>query len=483
MDRCITTIGKSYEPMEEVKYPSEQFPYDGDKDLTDGLYLTKPIMPYAAEYYYQRIDILASMIDVMAEDTILSSDIDIESERLDTSEIVEKLSDFRREIGFCVQDYCLYGAGCLLIQEDTVNNTFMLQHVPQNQLSIAKQEFSPDGKHYPVVVQQFDSRVAVESFEDRQFLMFDHEYPEGFEETLQNYSGMVAWMGGSMFFNYYHFPDYVQLLKDMDNKIAIQKLDLKRFKNGNNTNGLLLLNKTGVKTLRSNQQVNDEEAPVEIDDFLPPYPAALKEALNKAQFANLVWYEESDAPMEMNYVQLNNDNWQYLEEKIKNLNEALLARWKIPAERLGINTVKESMNSNRLLTIYQIYLDYLRSFQNNVIIPLLQNILFSLYGEKFSISMSVPSFPELQAAEMENIRLNFDMGLISYGDAVREMRKFYEDIDEIELDEEVANDYFYKGKSLTNRQLGMELMESFGGVSNFGNNTNQPSNNENPELE
>jgi len=84
---------------------------------------------------------------------------------------------------------------------------------------------------------------------------------------------------------------------------------------------------------------------------------------------------------------------------------------------------------------------------------------------------------------MENIRLNFDMGLITYGDAIREMRKYYEDIDEIEIDEEVANDYFYKGKSLSNRQLGAELMESFGGVNNFGNNTNERNNNEEPELQ
>jgi len=212
----------------------------------------------------------------------------------------------------------------------------------------------------------------------------------------------------------------------------------------------LILNKTGVKTLKSNvNQVDDdgEPVPATLDDVLPTYPSLLKKELNSSGFGNAIFYEESDQPLTANYVNLSQENYEYLDTKLNNLKDNLISRSKIPRERYMLNDIKESMNSQKTVAFWEIYTKYLASLQGHEIIPVIRNILEIIYGVTFKVSLTVPEFEEIKNSRINEIRENFKTGLITFGEAITEIANI--EGKTVNLDENpLFDEYFYNGQPM-----------------------------------
>ncbi|MGL6298664.1 MAG: hypothetical protein ACRC1M_05785 [Methanobacteriaceae archaeon] len=387
---------------------------DESKDHGGGSYLEKPINPQLANFLYLKNYLLASSIEIFQEDVVMNNIIKVNSESKDVSDIMETLNNHRDEISYMYGDYKLYGAGaCKIIRTET---GFVLNHLPQDQLNIKKVNIN--GKLYPLVEQVIDYTVQSTEDKNKLFLLHNISYPK---EIIASYKieGVLLWIGKSRSYNYYTVPFYIQNVPDMRNGIIIDALDEEQLKQGNNTNGVLILSKSGVKRLKSNDGSDDsDDAPI-----MPSNVQTVKTALEKGGIGNAMLYDESDTPLTATYVSLSNSNNDYLDSKIEQLKNSIISRSKIPRERYMINDIKEPMNSQKTMAFWSIY-NVFASSEQTVLEKILVDLINFLYViDDVEVDMTTPIFEEIVSLSIEETLRLLNEGMITYGGASTEINR------------------------------------------------------------
>lgn len=398
--------------FKQLQVATELDEIDDSKDYGEGSYLQKPIPPELADYLYLKNYLLASSIEIFEEDVVKKNIIKLKSDEYDVQDIMDQLNKFRDEFSYAYGDYKQYGAGALKIMK--TETSFILVHLPQSQLNIEKIEI--DGGLYPVVEQVTDYSVQSNNKNNKRFLLYNVSYPKAIER--EEIEGVLLWIGKSRQFNYYSIPFYVQVVPEMKNGIIIGALDQEQLKQGNNTNGVLILSKSGVKRLKSNDSKDDSDsAPI-----TPSNVQIVKSALEKGGIGNVVLYDESDDPLVSNYVSLSNSNNDYLDSKVEGLKNSIISRSKIPRERYMINDIKESMNSQKTLAFWDIYNVFVASEQN-IIEDHSVGLVKFLYGIDVEADMTTPIFEEMIALQIQ-VQLDLlNEGIITYGDCSAEINR------------------------------------------------------------
>ena len=430
-----------------------------------GNYVKRPIKATLAEYYYDNNEALANVVDIKQEDIIKTNYIHIEHDENDTSDPItvdffEKLlNDNKKDFALLIGDHTLYGAGAgEILAVDW--NIVKINHIPQTLLEIIIVKV--DGVDYPIV-QVKDYNHSVVGY----YRLLHFYYPENFPfQYKKKDMGYMFWYGGGMFNDFYDKPFYLQLIQEINSQIVVRELDTQTFNTGNQTSGIVYINKSGVQSLAANPVFDDIDPDLDIPDT-PPTPLTdpndpnnkkdpnlpenvdtLKKEINKAGLGNAFFYEETDDPMEINYINLTNNNQEYIMNKLNNYKIELYRRSNIPIERLMDSSNKESMNSQKTVAIWTIYLNSLNSQQQNFE-SLLSDYIFFVYEKELKITMDVPEFEEFRTARAQLAMDLFNNAALTHEAYVKRLNSIYEWVDVDNLSEWYSKDYFFNGKLLS----------------------------------
>ena len=446
----------------------------------EGSYVKRPIKSAQAELYYDNNEALANVVDIKQEDIVKTNYIHIESELSpDIVAFYEKiLNDNKKDLGLLIADHTLYGAGAgeiLVVDENTVE----IDHVPQRLLEIILIK-DKEGTEYPLVeVKDYNNKVVGYN------RLFSFFYPDNFMTEYKKFEiGYMFWYGGGQFNDFYDKPFYLQLVQDILSQISVKELDTKTFNSGNQLSGIVYINKSGVQSLNVNPPFKDVEfdtdnLPEDDEDpvtssTLPANVETLKTELGKAGFGNAFFYEETDDPMEMGYVNLTNNNQDYVIKKLESYKTEVYRRAKIPQERLMDSSIKESMNSQKTVAIWTIYLNSLNSAQQDFE-QLLNDYLFFIYNEILEVSIDVPEFEEFKIARAQLAMDLFKNGGLTHENYVKQLNSIYEWVETDNLNDWYSKEYFFNGKLLSDlttdnstSDSGLDLGSAMGGL--LGNN-------------
>jgi hypothetical protein len=442
------------------------------KDVNEGLnikksgnYVKRPIKATLAEYYYDNNEALANVVNIKQEDIIKTNYIHIEDDDEDTSDpntvdfFEQVLNENKEDLALLIGDHTLYGAGAgEIIAVDW--NTVKINHIPQKRLEIILVKL--DGIEYPIV-QVRDYKFSIVAY--NRLLHF--YYPDNFPYQIKSIdTGYMFWYGGGMFNDFYDKPFYLQLVQEINSQIVIRELDTQTFNTGNQLSGIVYINKSGVQSVAANPLFDDidpnletpETIPTEptdpnnphhkIDPNLPDNVETLKKEINKAGLGNAFFYEETDDPMQVNYINLTNNNQQYIINKLDSYKAEVYRRARIPIERLMDSGIKEAMNSHKTVAIWTIYLNSLNSQQQNFE-SLLSDYIFFIYQKELEVSIDVPEFEEFKIARAQLAMDLFNNAGLTHEAYVKRLNSIYEWVDVDNLSEWYCKDYFFNGKLLS----------------------------------
>jgi len=376
----------------------------------------RPIGKDMAKFLYNESKIIANSIKIKKEDIITNNNFYTTKDetKILNHYIINCLNFNKEELGLIISDHELYGAGCGVIRK--YKGYAKIDHLKQEFIELIQYGF--ENEIYPLVVYTNDHNT-------KYFKLFDYYYPDNFNfnnETLEQ----VFWFGGGQFNDFYSIPFYYQTIKDVLQVILNKVYDEQMLKNGNLISGIVYMNKSGVIKTRRNQPLNNPEDDGEplTSIVLPSNVQVIKTQIENAGFGNIFLYEESKEPLDINYIKLSNDNYDYLLTKLENAKEELMSGALIPPERFMWVNVKEAMNSHKTMTIWNIYLNSLSSEQNKIITSL-TDLFIILLDYEADIQINLPMIDELIASRQNLIIQAFQNGLITLRQAITQYNNLH----------------------------------------------------------
>lgn len=442
------------------------------KDEDEGYYINQPVNPKIAEYYYDKSDMVASSVDIYAEDTILTNKIIATNDEYDLSKLNKILNKLRLQLSYQYADKKLFGAGCskIVLFED---GTFTLVQLLQKTLRIKKIKHT-DGNFYPIIQQEYPKPGGGNDY--KYYKRFDIYYPPDLDNyNNKPFSGFVTWLGESQFNNYYEKPFWLQNNENIGAKISIETLDRITFNSGNNANGVFYFNQVGQHDFKSNRPpkpMGEEETKEEdllLSAVLPSNVEILKRELKTAGYGTAFLYEKTKNPMNLNYVKISNDNYDYISNKIKDINQSVISRSQIPRERYMFNDIKESMNSQKTQAFWEIYTTKIDSNQFEPE-SMLENLVEFIYGIVIDINIEVPLFSVIKTEKINMIKELFNSALLTLRQALNLINPYISelDLDEIDIEDPILDMRFFNGRSLTDFGGSYPDIESLGLGGVFG---------------
>lgn len=299
------------------------------------------------------------------------------------NKINEYLNKSSEELRNLLIDYLYAGWGAL---EYAWNNTeFKLQQVPIHTCSII--QVKVNNTQVYLLKQQINNSTNF-------FKIMGEDYPPEFNTYNNQPLGNVALIGGDNIYQFFSLPRWINSRDEILTEIAIKKGDYKTVVNGNIASGVLMIN------------LEPQLAkPVEYDDEGKPVPQKPREEVmnNELKASNggtAVLYNESNRQTTMDYVKLTNDNQGHLSELKVTAKESVLNDYNVPKTRLMDNTEKESMNSDKTKSIWEIYTINLQDEQKPVKI-FISELLYELYSIQIEVNISTPIFSDRRETEIK----------------------------------------------------------------------------------
>lgn len=311
-------------------------------------------------------------------------------------------------------DYNYAGWGAL---EYTWNNTeFKLQQIPIHTCSIIR--VSVQGSEVYLLKQKINSTTSY-------FKIMGETYPENFVRYDGKALSDAALIGGDNIYQFFSLPPWVQHYDEILTEIAIKKGDYKTVSKGNISSGILNIN---LKPQRVN--------PIKYDENGKPIKEksrqeVITDEIKSSKGGTAVIFTESDVPTNMDYVSLTNNNQAYLSELKKDTQLIVLNDYNIPLVRLMINTEKESMNSNKTQSIWEIYTLNLQNKQRNPK-QFIHELLFDLYKLDIDVAITTPIFSDRREIEVKLLSDTWNNGGINLKQYVTGLADY---IDVIELND------------------------------------------------
>lgn len=328
---------------------------------------------------------------------------------------VKKINDYLikniDELHNLAIDY--YYAGWAALEYAWNNTEFKLQQIPIHTCAVIR--VTIHGNNYYLLRQRINS-------ETRYFKIMGETYPENFNFYEGNELSYASLIGGDNIYQFFSLPKWVQNYEEILTEIAIKKSDYKTVSNGNISSGVLNINlepQTG-KPIRYDEDGNiiQEKSREEV-------------IANEIQSANggvAVIFTESNRPMNMDYVGLTNNNSSYLSQLKNECKSSVLNDYEIPLARLMINTEKESMNSDKTKSIWEIYTLNLKNKQKPFK-QFLAELLFELYSLKITVDIATPIFSDRREVEVKLHSQAWNDGAINLKQYVTALSEFLSVID------------------------------------------------------
>ena len=363
-----------------------------DKDTADnGVELIPPVSMRNCLYVFENSSYVAKSARILANDvlfnniTLSSSDLNDDDSVLkeQVKQIQEYLMSNIDELYNLAVDYYYSGWGAI---EYVWNNTqFSLKQIPIHTCKIKRITIN---KEYVFLLEQkINSKT-------KYFKIMGETYPEDFLFYNGEKLGYTAIIGGDNIYQFYSLPYWVQDYKKILTQIAISEADYKTVANGNISSGILNINLepqiAPAIEYDQNGNIIEQTSRQEI----------IENELLNANGGTAVIFTESNRQVKLDYVNLTNNNYSYLSDLGDKCQQAVLNDYNIPLVRLMINTEKESMNSNKTQSIWEIYTLNLRNEQKKWK-QFINELLFELYGMDLNVDIDVPIFSDRREIEVK----------------------------------------------------------------------------------
>ena len=391
-----------------------------NKDTAENAVELHPPIPMRdCLYVFENSSHVAKCCRILAADIIyneitLTPDVDGEpDEKLvnKVSKINGFLNDNTDELFNLFVDY--YYAGWCAMEYSWDNTKFKLQQIPIHTCSIIR--IKVEGVEVYLLKQRINSTI-------HHFKIMGEKYPENFQFYNGEKLGYASLIGGDNIYKFFSLPKWIQNYKKILTEIAISESDYKTVSNGNISSGVLNIN------------LEPQNAPpLQFDENGNPIQQQSREEviskeLSSANGGTAVIFTESNRPMSMDYVTLTNNNQSYLSDLSDKCQQAVLNDYNIPLVRLMINTDKESMNSDKTKSIWEIYT---LNLQNEQKLPktFIRELIDDLYSIKVNVDISTPIFSDRREIEVKLISQVWNDGALTLKQYVTALADYLNIID------------------------------------------------------
>lgn len=294
------------------------------------------------------------------------------------------------------------------------NNTeFKLHQIPIHTCVIIRTNIQ--GQEVYLLKQKINSTT-------KYFKIMGEHYPENFVTYEGQKLSNASLMGGDNIYQFFSLPPWVQNYDEILTEIAIKKSDYKTISNGNISSGVLNINLEPQPVKPINYDKNGN--PVNTKDR----EEVISEELQSANGGTAVIFTESNRPMNMDYVGLTNNNNSYLSELKTTCQQSVLNDYGIPLARLMINTEKESMNSNKTQSIWEIYTLDLRNKQK---LPkqYISELIYELYSIPVEVNIATPIFSDRREVEVKLLIDAWNNGALTLQQYITSLSDYLDVID------------------------------------------------------
>lgn len=393
-------------------------------------------------------DLLFTCIETLAQDIILNEVKILDEELKEVDQ--QNITDFWNtkniyELYLAVQDRIGYGYGALEILFNEKGEPNGLKQISAETITISVEtDKITQLKSYYCL---YNNGTSHEKMKLSRF-----KYTKEDDELSK-----VLWLGGGRVSDFYDIPCWLPAFNKISADALLDELNAKKINEGNLISGIL----TVISPPMNKPEINEETGEVKTVTGKEQIDNSLQEQMTEAGTGILTLHLQqltAELPLKVDYIKITEDNYDYLLKLAEDCDESILRLFKIPKIRLMINTDKESMNSNKSDTIYQIYTKELASQQLKYT-PIIDNFNSKYFDTVTVTTIQLPVFSDKKEIEVKNILNLFNTGIITLNDAIKKINTLYPEYN-IELDNTMGNNRFYNGRLLGMADYDNELTDN-----------------------
>jgi len=407
--------------------------------------LHPPIPMESCLYVFQKSSHVAKCCRILADDIIYNDIVltpdthDEPSDKLVNQ--VKKINDFLNENIDEIHNMAIdYNYAAWAAVEYIWNNVrFKLKQIPIHSCKIVRA--TVQGQMVYLLRQRINSKT-------KYFKIMGENYPENFIHYNNEKLGHASLLGGDNIYQFFGLPRWIQNYEKILTEIAISKSDYKTVSNGNISSGVLNIN-------LEPQQVN----PITYDTDGNPViqqesrQEVISQELSSANGGTAVIFTESNRPLNMDYVTLTNNNQSYLSDLSDKCQQAVLNDYNVPLVRLMINTDKESMNSDKTKSIWEIYTLNLKNEQKPFK-QFIRELIYELYSINVNVDISTPIFSDRREIEVKLISDAWNNGALTLKQYITGLAEYITVIDLNDYDFTV-NPHIWEYRKLPELEAGL----------------------------
>lgn len=417
VDKEVASIEKSISNNLKNK---KLFQSEKQDTATQGVELKPPIPMRDCLYVFENSSHVAKCCRILASDIIyneitLTPTTEEPSEKLtnNITAIKEMLDENIDELYNIAVDY--YYAGWCAMEYVWDNTRFSLKQLPIHTCSIIRTPVQGlDGEVY-LLKQKINSTT-------RYFKIMGEQYPDNFVNYQNQPLSNVSLIGGDNIYAFFSLPRWIQNYKKILTEIAIASSDYRTVANGNISSGILNIN---LEPQQAVPLTYDEQGnPVQQESR----QEAITKEITGASGGTAVIFTESNRPVQLDYVGLTNNNQSYLSELGLQCQQAVLNDYNIPLVRLMINTEKESMNSDKTKSIWEIYTLNLQNEQR-IFKIFIAELIYDLYSLPVQVDIGTPIFSDRREIEVKILSDAWNDGALTLGQYITGLSEYLNVID------------------------------------------------------
>lgn len=404
-------------------------------------YIYPPLHPSDCRFILNNYPMLNAIVNVLANDIVLNEfNFYIhEQESMDFFDIDQFWINNKIEIRNAVKQDLGYGYGVCEIQLD---NQTLTKPTKLKQI---------DCKNMVIVVKQFNGRKYYyaeyrKQNQARKLFRITREDYEGVSPLEDKSEGYVIWFGGDDENEWYSKPAWSAAYLDITTAMKKKELDYNVISDGNVPKGALFIKAPPAHNMEG-----------EVDNY-----TALKRHFAKAGGGVAISYLETpvnDIPMTTEYVNLQDDNYEYLNSLIMSTDDLIFSIYRVPKIRLMVYNGKSRNNDEDTARAYEIYTIDLSNYQ----LPVEQEI--DIVNEFFfntatTCDIRTPVFADTTQTEVQTIIEMYNVGIITLKEAISMITPLYPDTDwsDVDFTDPELHQRFYHGMvfSIPGVDTGME---------------------------
>lgn len=380
-----------------------------------GVKLKPPVSMNDCKYVFDNSSYVAKCCRILAKDIILNKLTLINEDNPDLDAKVQKIQDNLTnnivELYYMLIDY--YYAGIGAVEYAYGKHRFTLKQIPINTTDIVR--VTVQGNEYYLLKQQIQSTVNY-------FKILGESYPPTFSQFDGKPLGECALLGGDNFYTFFATPLWVQERDKIFTEIAISSKNYNSISNGNIATGILNINLEPqlVKPVEFDSEGNAVQTRSRQE--------IIAEEITQTDNGVAVVFTESNRPIAFDFTKLENNNYEYLQALQEKAEQSVLNCYNIPLARLMINTEKESMNSNKTQSIWEIYTLDLRTEQSKVK-EFIKELIYELYSIRVEVDIEVPIFSDRREIEINNLINEWNNGLLTLRQTIEGLAEYTSVID------------------------------------------------------